>query len=277
MKELRGRTALVTGASRGIGVVIARALAAEGCSLVLAARTADALARVRDELGSRGVKALAVPTDLTVPAERIALVERAQEELGPIDVLVNNAGVVQWTRFEHQSLEDMEWIFATNVLAPFHLARLVLPGMIERGRGHIVTVASLAGKKGVPYEATYGASKAAPIEWTGSLRMELEGSGVGVSVVCPVYVSGIGMFATHGIPAPRLAGSVSPERVAKAVVRAIRSDKQEILVRPSPTRPLLALDALSPGLGNRIIKLMRVPEVHRRLAEETEATERQSP
>ena len=271
MKELRGRSAVVTGASRGIGPYTARALAREGVNLALAARSAEELEKVAQELAGLGVRAVAVPTDVTDDAARRALVERAEAELGPVDILVNNAGIEEVSRFARQAPEGIVKIIETNVIASMLLARQVLPGMLERRRGHIINMASLAGKKGMGFISVYSATKAALIEWTAALRAELEGSGVGVSVICPGFVSQAGMFAGYGRPAPRLAGTVRPERVGSAVVRAIRNDLQEVLVSPSPIRPLLALNTLAPGLGNAVVKRMGIVGMFRGLAEEREA------
>ncbi len=182
MKELRGKNALLTGGSRGIGLFIGRALAAEGVNLALAARSADPLRRAARELSAMGVRAMALPADVTDESSRRVLIERTEAELGSIDLLVNNAGIDQWILFARQKQEDIRRIIEVNLLAPLFLTRLVLPGMLERGRGHIVTISSLGGKKGAPYEASYAASKAGLIEWTNALRLELEGSGVGASV-----------------------------------------------------------------------------------------------
>ena len=270
MKELRGKTAVLTGGSRGIGPYIGRALAREGVQLALAARSADELDTVAQELAALGVRTLAIPTGVVDEAARRALVARAEAELGPIDILVNNAGILAETRFVQQAPEDIARIIDTNLMAPLLLTRQALPGMLERGRGHIVTIASMAGKKGVPYEIVYSATKAALVEWTNGLRIELEGTGVSASVICPGFVSEAGMFAVSGRRAPRLAGEVSPERVARAVVRALQRDLQEVLVTPTPIRPLLALNALSPGLGNALLQRMGVYDLLRELADERE-------
>ena len=270
MKELRGKNAIITGTSRGIGPYIGRALAREGVNLAVAARSAEELEAVANELAALGVRTVAIPTDVTDDAARRALVERAEAELGPIDILVNNAGMEQVSRFARQAPEVIVKIIETNLIGSMLLARQMLPGMLERRRGHIVNMASLAGKKGTGYIAVYSATKAALIEWTAALRTELEGSGVGASVICPGFVSEAGMFVGYGRPAPRLTGTVRPERVGSAVVRAIRNDLQEVLVSPSPIRPLLALNTLAPGLGNAVVKRMGVVGLFRGLAEERE-------
>jgi short-subunit dehydrogenase len=246
---LRDRTALITGCSRGIGPYIARRLAGEGVHVAVTARTAaplDALAArlVRDH----GVTAVSLTADLRDPPQRVELVDRAVAALGRIDILVNNAGVEHAGAFAALPAAAIDDVIHVNVLAPLHLARLVLPAMLERGRGHIVSVASLAGKKAVAYDAAYGGSKAALIEWTSALRAELWETGVRASVVCPGYVTGAGMFARFALRAPRLVGSCRPDDVADGVVRALRGDRPEVLVNSMPVRPFLALYAVAPRL-----------------------------
>jgi short-subunit dehydrogenase len=264
--DLRGKNAILTGASRGIGRVIAQAMANEGMNLVLAARSADLLATLEEELTRSGTSVAIVPVDLGGSAGCHELVEKAIGRFGPIDVLVNCAGVDPMGSFSRISEDDLRCTVDVNLFAPLLLTRLLLPGMLERRRGHIVTISSVSGKKGIPYEAAYSATKAAQIEWNNALRVELAGSGVDTSVVCPGYVSEVGLFAEHGVPAPRLAGSVRPEAVARATVRALRKNRQEVIVCPTPTRPLLALNALSPSFGNRIIAAMGVTKMQRMLA-----------
>ena len=123
--------------------------------------------------------------------------------------------------------------------------------MLARGRRHVVSLGSLAGKKGTPYNAVYSATKAGLIEWTHAMRIEFGETPVSFSVICPGYVTQVGMFARLGIDAPRSLGSCTPDQVADAVVQALRHDRAEILVNSMPVRPLLALNALWPGLGDR--------------------------
>ena len=145
--ELRGATAIVTGASRGIGVHIARELAGNGVNLVLAARSADELDKVRDEMVGFGVKAAAIVCDVVDPAARAVLVERAQAEIGPIDIVVNNAGIETARQFHTTPENDLEQVLDVNLIASMMLTRAVLPGMlvakvvvscIRRNRGEVL-------------------------------------------------------------------------------------------------------------------------------------------
>ena len=210
MKAIRGAHALVTGGSRGLGPLIAHALAREGANLTITARSEAALREVAEALATHSVRARAVPADVCDEADRRRLVEEAESALGPIDILVNNAGIEQIVPYVTLSHERIETMVRTNLVAPLLLSRLVLEKMIERGRGHVVMMSSLGGKKGSPYSATYAATKAGLIAWTSGLRAELEGTGVGASVICPGFVSEVGMFAERTQPAPRILGTSFP-------------------------------------------------------------------
>jgi short-subunit dehydrogenase len=258
----------LTGASRGVGVYIARALAAEGVNLVLAARTTDLLDSVARDMTSLGVQAVALTTDITREEDREALVERAERHLGQVDILINNAGIIEWVGYSKQAPDQISKIIETNLVAPLILTRKVLPGMLERGSGHIINNVSMAGKKGIPFEAAYAASKSGLLEWSSAMRIELENSGVGITSILPSIITQVGMSADHGLPAPRLAGAVPPEPVAEAVIRALRTNPQEIIVRSQPTRPLLALAELWPELGDVMLKMMGVVKLQRHLAKE---------
>jgi short-subunit dehydrogenase len=268
MKDLRGRVALITGGSRGIGPCIAHALARHGVHVALAARTADALQNVARELSSASVRTTAVAADITDADARASLVAQVEAELGPIDILVHSAGTEEVVRFARQAPENISRIIATNLTAPLLLSRLVLPRMIERRCGQIVSIASVAGKQGLGYEAAYSASKAGLIEWTGALRDELQGSGVSASVICPGLVSRVGMWASRGQRAPTFARESSPEQVANAVVRAARHDLHEQIVNPLPMWPVLLLKVLSPSLAHGVMKRFGFLEFARRLADE---------
>jgi short-subunit dehydrogenase len=258
MRELGGRTAIVTGASRGLGRYIARALAAERMNLVLAARSRDGLQAAQAEAQAAGVKAVAVPADLVRRADLEALVAAATREFGAIDVLVNNAGTISLFPYERLSPDDIEHEMQVNLVAPMLLTRLVVPLMLERRQGHIVNISSMAGKTGPPFDAPYAASKAGLIGFTESLRSEYSGRGVSASVICPGYVDDAGMYQdmkdNAGAKVPRLVGSVGPEPVARAVVRAITHDVPEIIVNKFPTRPLTTLLEAAPALGERLLR-----------------------
>ena len=170
MKDLRGTTAIVTGASRGIGVYIAKALAEEGVNLSLTARTADELEKVRIDIESMGVTAIATVGDVSSREDRTRLIERTEAELGPVDILVNNAGIDIVRHFHEAPEADFVDTLRINLEAPMLLTRAIVPGMLERDRGHVVNISSGAGKVGVPGEAAYCASKHGLVGFTNALR-----------------------------------------------------------------------------------------------------------
>jgi short-subunit dehydrogenase len=251
MKDLRGTTAIVTGASRGIGVYIARALAEEGVNLSLAARSADELELARAEIAALGVKAIATVCDVADREDRARLIERTESELGPIDILVNNAGIERVRRFETAPDADFTETLAINLEAPILLTRAVVPGMLARKRGHVVNIASGAGKVGLAYGTSYCASKHGLVGFTHALRSEYEDSPVGFSVVCPGFVTDTGMYdrwEQRGVHAPRIAGSSKPEKVASVTIDCIRKNRSEVLVNTPPVRPLVVLAAMFPAI-----------------------------
>jgi len=247
--ELRGSTVLLTGAAGGIGGHIAEALHAAGARLVLSDRDEPGLARVRARVGGYAV---ALPCDLRDLAAAERLVARSEAEAGPVDVLVNCAAVEFTGAFTAHTREELDEITTTNVAAPMVLIRTVLPGMLARGRGHVVNVGSISGKGPSPYLVAYGTTKAALIEMTRSLRLEYRDAPVSFSSVNPGFVSGAGMYArmeAAGDKAPFALGTSKPGRVAAAVVDAIEHDRAERNVATRPMRPLFALTELAPVIG----------------------------
>jgi len=252
--ELHNRIAIVTGASRGIGVRVAEALAAKGAHLALAARSADGLEETVARVQARGVRAIAVPTDVTDHDALQNLVDRTTAELGPPDLLVNNAGVQKVTRFEKVEPADIAWIINTNLVALEVLTRFVLPGMIERRRGHICNIASLSGRTAYPYNTVYASSKHAVVGFSWSLREEMRPYGVEVSVICPGFVADEGMFERRhpDDPPPKISRMVSPTEVAAQTIEAIEKNKAEVIVTRGLGNVVDVFHALSPDTTARI-------------------------
>jgi len=180
--------AVITGGGRGIGAAIAHALAAEGAAVVVAARSRDQIDAVAKELRAAGHRAWASRCDVTDPVEVEALRHRAEEKLGGVDVLVNNAGIGHSAPLKAVRLEDWDRIFAVNVTGTFLCTQAFLPAMVERGWGRVVNVASIAGRMGAPYISAYAASKHAVVGFTRSIAAEVATSGVTVNAVCPGFV-----------------------------------------------------------------------------------------
>ncbi len=269
MKNLQGGVALVTGASGGLGVHIARRLAGEKMSVAVSGRREDALAQVVEELSALGIKAAAVPADLSDLTRIDSLIDDVEDALGPIDVLVNNAGVESIGAFTTYTREELTSMVDVNLTAPLLLTHRLTPGMLERGRGHVVFIASVAGKVGPAFNEPYAATKAGLVGLTQSLRAEYLHAPIGFSVVCPGFIAGDGMYARmaeDGHRSNRMMGETTTEKVAEAVVRAIREDCAEIVESGVPIRPLLALAQLAPGLVERVAPRFGVTELFQRVA-----------
>jgi short-subunit dehydrogenase len=269
VEDLRGRTALVTGASGGLGAHLARRLAREGMHVALTARREAELSALAQELGALGVRTAALPADLSDLTQVDPLLERAEAALGPLDLLLNNAGVEAVGTFTALTREELTATVDLNLTAPLLLTHRVLGGMLARRRGHVIFISSLGGKVGPPYDEPYAATKAGLIGLTQSLRAEYRREPVGFSVVCPGFIRGDGMYqrmVEAGLRANRLMGETTLERVADAVVRAIRRDLPEVIESGAPIRPALALAQLAPGLAERVAPLFGVTELFRRTA-----------
>jgi short-subunit dehydrogenase len=281
VKELRGGNALVTGAGGGLGAYISRALADQGVNLALTDLPEASLDGLSEELRSRGVEVRHVPADLTEADERSRLFAWAEESLGPLDILVNNAGVEFGGPFLESDAAALQLTVTVNLLATMDLTRLVVPGMQSRGRGHVVNMASLAGKLPAPQLASYSASKHGVVGFTASLRGEFGDGPVGFSAICPGFVSRVGMY---GRIEPHLEdasenpmGTVPPEEVGDAVVRAIREDRGEIVVNARPVKPLILLHGVAPKLVARLARLRRVRDFSERMARARERYEEVNP
>ncbi len=232
-KPLSGQVALVTGASRGIGLAIARRLATMGARLALSARDAKRLEGVALELAGSGAEAVAFPADLTRPAQVASLAERAERQLGPVEILVNNAGVGYFGPAHEATEEQWDEILGTNLKAVFLLSRAIAPGMIRRGGGHILNIGSLAGKNTFPGGAVYCASKWGLLGLTGCMAEDLCSYGIRVCAICPGSVATD--FSPHaGRDTSKM---LQPEDVAHAVAMVLTQAPQsfvsEVLLRPT--------------------------------------------
>jgi short-subunit dehydrogenase len=270
MDALRNRSVILTGACGDIGRCIARFLAAQGANLFLVAYPGQELPALCREIQNMGVGAGFKAADLRGAEERIGIVEDAERQFGGIDILVNNAAVETSSFFHELRNAWIRDILSVNLEAPMMLTRLLLPAMLKRRFGHIVNISSLAGKSAPGFQEPYAASKAALIAFTYSLRGAYAGSGVSASVICPGFVEA-GIYSRikseTGVAAPRLLGTVSPERVARAVVRAIRRNTPEIIVNRWPVRPLLVLSSLSPTMGEWLTTKIGIHGFFRRVVE----------
>lgn len=228
--------ALVTGATEGIGRATALALAEAGYAVGVAARTAAQVESLVAELGRVGVKAAGRAADVGDPGQVEALVAHVIRELGPIDTLINNAGVLIPKALLDTSLEEWDATFATNVRGLFLTTRAILPAMIERGRGDIVNLASLAGKNPVPNATAYSASKHAVLGFSRSLLLEVRKHGIRVIAICPGSVD-TPMMRGQSTLRREFDRILHPEDVAQTIVGALRLPRRatvsELDVRPA--------------------------------------------
>lgn len=242
--NLRGAAVVVTGASSGIGRATAIAFAKAGSSLVLAARREDRLSELADEISRHGGRAVPVPTDVTRTEDVAALVDATHEVFGGCDALVNNAGVPGGGPFLDASPERVDQVVRTNLLAVLSVTRAFLPSMIAAGHGHVVNVASIAGRVAVPGAAVYSAAKHGVVAFSEALDGEVAPRGVRVTAVNPGLVRTEG-FPQNGVPGPLL---VAPERVAATIVRVVRKGIAPEVSVPRSAGALQALHGLAPPL-----------------------------
>ena len=222
--QWNGAVAIVTGASRGIGRAVARAAAARGASVGLIARSGGELATLRDEIGGGGAAAVA---DVGSYDDVLGAVSALTAALGPPDILVNNAGIGAYGAFAEVDPALVEHLVRVNFLGTVHATRAVLPGMIERRRGHVVVVGSIAGRIGAPFEAGYSATKFAQVGLTEALAVEVDPFGIGVSLVNPGPVA-TDFFEARGHPYDRARPRpVNPDQVAQAIIAAVEDDIPE--------------------------------------------------
>jgi short-subunit dehydrogenase len=250
--NLGGQTALVTGASGGLGQAIVRALAARGAHLVLTARRVDVLEALAEETGGR-----ALASDLS---DRAA-VEKLVEDAGPVDVLVANAAVPGSGRIESFSIEQIDRALDVNLRAPMVLARLMSEGMTERGGGHIVFVSSLNGKAATAGSSIYSATKFGLRGFAMGLREDLRPRGVGVSTVFPGFIRDAGMFHESGARLPSYIGTKTPEDVGRAIVSAIERDRSEVDVAPLALRLGTAFAGLAPEVSAKVQRKLGADEL----------------
>ena len=250
--DLTSATAVVTGGSRGIGPYIAEALAGRGARVALVARNEAELEASAARLAESGAEVVPVPADIMCAEQRRGLIEVVERRLGPVDVLVNNAGGDLQRVFHNLTEDELHGVLELNLSSAILLTRLVLPGMLERGRGHVVNVSSMAGRLSFPYSEAYAAAKDGLIGFTRVLRADYRSRGVSASslILGPVGEAGLGARTAEevGLKLPRV-GLVSPAKIGRLTVRAIRKDKAELAVLPGPGKLLRASMDRFPGLG----------------------------
>jgi len=262
--DLGGKVVLITGGSRGLGLVMAREFGREGARLAICARDSEELLRARDDLERAGFTAFSTPCDLTDPAQIEAMVRSVRDRYGRIDVLVNNAGRIQVGPMETMTLEDYDEAMKVHFWAPLHATLAVLPEMRERKEGRIVNISSFGGKIGIPHLLPYSASKFALTGLSEGLRVELAKDGISVTTVCP------GLMRTGSPPNASFKGqhraeyawfsindalpflSISAESAARRIVTACKRGEAEILLS-LPAEIGVPFHALFPGLTSELL------------------------
>jgi short-subunit dehydrogenase len=247
-----------------------RAFAERKLKLALVAYPGDGLEELRKSVEGQGGQAIVIAADLSDAEQRREVLRTVRNQFGPIDVLVNNAGVEFTYAYHELSEAQICEVLGVNLEAPMILSRLVLPDMLERKQGHIVNISSLAGKSGPAFQEPYAATKGALVAFTASLRATYRRFGVSASVIVPGFVE-TGIYTKlkerSGCRAPALLGTSLPQTVVRALMRAIERDLPEVIVNPMPVRPLLALAALWPSLGEWVIGKTGSDDFFRRVVE----------
>ena len=228
MEAIQGKVALITGAGRGIGKATSIALAKEGMHIALIGRSQQNVDDVARELEGLGVKTIAIAADVTNLQEIEAAVAKVTSELGPIDVLVNNAGISKFGKFLDLTPEEWFNIINVNVMGVYNVTRAVLPQMLDRNTGDIINISSTAGQKGAPITSAYSASKAAVIGMSESLMMEVRKSNIRVVTLTPSTVAtdmAVELNLTDGNPDKVM----QAEDLAELIVTSVKLPKRVVL------------------------------------------------
>jgi short-subunit dehydrogenase len=255
LDSYEGLNALVTGASSGIGRNLALRLAGAGARVALVARRAEALEAVAASIREAGGEAVALPCDVSDAGQVAACAARARQSLGPIDLLANNAGYGHHRLFLEWDLADMERVMRVNYFGSLYFTKALLPGMVERGRGWILFVSSVAGRIAIPEESAYAASKFAMIGLAEAISLEVEDAGVHVLTVCPGVIR-TPFFDSEALArmAPStLRSMVEPEDLVEAILKALAEGRRE-LTYPRSIGLAYAIQALAPGLMRKQVK-----------------------
>jgi len=253
---LAGRVVAITGASAGIGEACAVRLADAGAAVALSARRADRLASVVSRIASAGGRALAVPGDVVSEADVQALVTRAVETFGRLDVMIANAGAGYHGTLDDTPVDVARRLMDVNFIGTLIAARAALPVFRRQGSGHLVVVSSIVGRRGVAGTSAYGATKAAQSGFAESLRAELAGSGIHVTTVFPVATRTEfhdAIRRDYGYTVSGLGPKQDADEVAKAIARALVSPRPEVYPHAG-SRALAIAAVLAPGLTDRLVQ-----------------------
>ena len=240
--QISGSNVLVTGATGGLGQAIARALSERGAELILTGRRGDVLEPLAAELQARA---------LTVDLSKASAISQL---VGEVDILIANAGIPAAGRLESFTRKEVNRTLDVNLRSPVLLAHELLPGMLKRGRGHLLFMSSIAGKTTVPGAPLYHTTKYGLRGFAAALRMDLHDSSVGVSCIFPGFIRDAGIFADSGAKLPPGAGTRSPEDVARAVVDAIEHNRGEVDVASLAQRGGALMAGLAPDVAASVVR-----------------------
>jgi NAD(P)-dependent dehydrogenase (short-subunit alcohol dehydrogenase family) len=264
MIDLAGTTVVITGGSRGLGLVLARSLLQRGARVAICARDVDELARARGGLEQLGGEVFSATCDVTDRDDVLAFIAAVEDDFGAIDVLINNAGVIQVGPLEHMTVDDFEHALSVNLRGPLHASLAVLPGMRRRKAGRIVNIASIGGKVAVPHLAPYSTSKFALVGMSEAMRAELIKDGIYVTTVCPGLMrTGSprhGLFkgnhqaeyAWFTIGDSLAVTSISAESAADQIITGFQRGDADVVISPQARLASLA-HGLAPGLVQEVL------------------------
>ena len=262
--SLQGRTVLITGGSRGLGLALARQVAAEGARVVICGRDAESLERAAASLARAGAEVLALSADVTDPASVTDMMVAVHQCYGQVDVLINNAGVIEVGPAVTMSVEDYEEAMATNFWGMLYPTLALLPDMRARRSGRIVNITSIGGKLGIPHLLPYSASKFAAVGFSQGLRAEVAGDGIRVVTVCPGLMrtgsprnaifrgQHKSEYAWFSISDALPGLSISAESAARRIVASCRRGDAEVLF-PLPAKLAAMINVVAPGLTAGIL------------------------
>jgi short-subunit dehydrogenase len=227
MKDLKGKTVLITGAARGMGKLHAENFAREGCRIILTDLDGEELARTESAMKAKGYQVFAYEHDVSDYDKCVELASRVEKEVGPVDVLINNAGIVRPEPVLDMSAAAFSRITGVNYLGSVWMMKAFVPGMVSRKSGHVVNIGSQAAKMGVPNLGAYCGTKFAMVGVTDAIRQEVAGTGVHFTLVHPGYAS-TGMF--EGVKVPFVTSWLDPQHVADELLRGVKKNKAEVFV-----------------------------------------------
>ncbi len=262
--SFQGKTVLITGGSRGLGLVLARRFLKEGARVAICGRDDETLERARAQLEQVGGEVLTLTCDVREPVQVEAMVAQVQETFGPVDVLVNNAGIIQAGPLEAMTLEDFQEAMDTHLWAPLYTTLAVLPAMKQRGEGRIVNISSIGGRVSIPHLVPYSASKFALVGLSDGMRAELAQDGIKVTTVCPSLMRTgsppnatfkgdhekeyAWFFVSDSLPGL----SLNAERAARKIIEACRRGDAEALVG-LPAKVAAVARTLAPNLTAAVL------------------------